>query len=1019
MTQSTRVSPRIARGLRKLAAASALVLLTPSLQVHAAPSAAQATTGSVTGRVVDSATGKYLEGAEISVEGTTLHATSQRSGGFTLSNIPAGAQTLVINYPGLETKRQAVNIAAGAGTDIIARLEPSDVIQLNEFRVNGAKQGMAQAIAMQKASVQTKLVAAADQFGEVSEGNVGEYLKFLPGVSVDYNVNDARGISLRGLSTAYTIVAVDGTPMAGTSSMDDTRRFEFEQIAMNNVETTELYKTVTPDIPASSTAGFVNFVTKSAFDSEEVQRLTYNVSLSAPSTNVSLSKQGGVWGNEKEYLIRPSVEMNYARRITDKLGININYRLSEKYDDSPRTTANWNVASNPTGTNTIFTGTPRLLNYAVRSEEKLTHREALAGKLDYHLSDTTRISISGQWNWYDLNFTQRGPTFGFGTSATVTGDTYTSGAGTGAAAGSITNGVLYRNKYGTTWHFNGTIVHDFSPNSKASFTTYYSRANGQYRDTSKGFISSSSVMNPGASTYSNIKLSDLGAELPSIQLVQGTTPVPLDYIRDLGNYTFSNTTGTGFQSRPWSAIDTKKGVSGDYMYKFDEIKTPVTLKAGFALDNVVRFIERPDLRGTIPAITGSALEALADPKYTRDVAFGFGSYGVVDPFKVWDAYKNNLTFVALDDVREFHEKNNAGYLRGDIDVTSNLQFVGGLRWEQHKIDAEAQSKANARSKLAQVNLDYSELYPSLSFKYNPWGNRNLVVRGGVSRTVGHPDYVDVLPTITSESFTGAKDGTINVPDPKLKPYFSKNLDLSIDYYFKHSGVVSVYGYLKEVENYFISRGMTAAEITQVATDYGYNPAEFNAGSVTENGGKSRLMGVEVSFAQNLTYLPKPFDGLSIQANYTYVDVKAKDENPYRALDLEYSQLRAVSPQTANLILNYRWRGFTVTSTTNWVAPSLFGGFVATTFFTGTANTANPALDTRLAIYRDEKATTDLKVEYAVNQHVSVYFLVRNIFNSQRIDYYRGYLPQNRDIVLPFNRYEFGEPHLTLGVRGRF
>ena len=127
--------------------------------------------------------------------------------------------------------------------------------------------------------------------------------------------------------------------MAGTSSMDDSRRFEFEQIAMNNVETTELFKTVTPDIPASSTGGFVNFVTKSAFDSEGVQRFTYNASFSAPGTNLHFSKQGGVWGHEKEYTIRPSIDLNYALRVNSKFGFNVNYRLSEKYDDSPRTTA--------------------------------------------------------------------------------------------------------------------------------------------------------------------------------------------------------------------------------------------------------------------------------------------------------------------------------------------------------------------------------------------------------------------------------------------------------------------------------------------------------------------------------------------------------------------------------------------------------------------------------------------------------------------------------------------------------
>ncbi len=90
-------------------------------------------------------------------------------------------------------------------------------MELERLVVRTTKEGMAQAVALQKVSVQSKLVAAADQFGEISEGNIGEYLKFLPGVSIDYNVNDARGISLRGLSTAFTIVGVDGTPMAGGS----------------------------------------------------------------------------------------------------------------------------------------------------------------------------------------------------------------------------------------------------------------------------------------------------------------------------------------------------------------------------------------------------------------------------------------------------------------------------------------------------------------------------------------------------------------------------------------------------------------------------------------------------------------------------------------------------------------------------------------------------------------------------------------------------------------------------------
>ena len=120
-----------------------------------------------------------------------------------------------------------------------------------------------------------------------------------------------------------------------------------------------------------------------------------------------------------------------------------------------------------------------------------------------------------------------------------------------------------------------------------------------------------------------------------------------------------------------------------------------------------------------------------------------------------------------------------------------------------------------------------------------------------------------------------------------------------------------------------------------------------------------------------------------------------------------------------MILGYRYRDFNATITTNWVDESLYGGFVNTNYVTGTANTANPALDTRLALYKDEKTTTDVKLEYSFSKHVSAYFLIRNVLNTPRKEFLRGYLPQYSNVVLPLRYFEFGEPHLTVGVRGTF
>ena len=987
-------------------------LLAAGLMVAPAARAQGTANGTVTGRVSDAGSGKYLEGAEVSIQGTALHVATDRDGAFTLTDVPSGEQTLVATYFGLEAKTLPVTVAAGQPVSIMVRLA-SDVVELGAYKVTGVREGMAQAVAMQKISIQSKMVAAADQFGEVSEGNIGEYLKFMPGVSIDYNVNDARGISLRGLSTAFTIVAVDGTPMAGASSTDDTRRFEFEQIAMNNVETTELFKTVTADIPATATGGFVNFVTKSAFDTVDTQRFSYNLSFSAPSTNVHVDKQGGVWGHEQEYTIRPSLEMNFSRKITEKLGVNLNYRLSEKYDDSPRTEFTWNTG---TTAPTVMTA-PRLQQYNIRQEEKLTHREAFAAKMDYHFSDQTKLMMTGQWNWYDLDFTQRGPQFNLGTASTGTGGTFTSGTGA-----QIQNNVLYREKYGTTIHFNGRLSHEFANKSEISITPYWSRADGQYRDTDKGFISTSAIMGIGAATYSNFTLTgvnNLGV-LPTITLVQGAAAVPLDFIRNLGNYTFSNTsTGTNFQSRPWTAIDTKNGARADYKIDFDGWRMPVTVMTGIEVDKTHRHIDRPDYRGTISATTGAALLALADPNYTKDVALGFGSYQVVDPFKIWSAFQSAPMTLNVFDLREIYERNDAAYARVDVQVQPDLVVVGGVRWEKRKINAQAKTGNPTRARQTNANLDFDALYPSLTFKYTP--RRNIVLRGGFSQTIGIPDYGEMLPTFTVPSTGTSTDGVITVPSAGLKPYATDNYDLSADYFLKNSGVISLSVFRKDVKDFIISRSMTAAERTQAITDYGLNPADFGVtpGTIKENGSKSSIQGFEVAYAQNLTFLPKPFDGLNVQANFTYIDITATDADPYRAIDTLYSQLRAVAPKTANFILGYRYKNFSTTITTNWVDESLYGGFVNTNYFTGTANTTTPASDTRLTLNKDEKLTTDVKVEYAIDQRFSVYFLVRNITNSPRKEFLRGYLPQNYGVVLPLRYFEFGEPHLTIGLRGTF
>ena len=128
--------PRLRRGFAASACAAALIF------AHGiVPALAQTAGGTVTGTVVDASTGKFLEGADVSVEGSALHVATEREGRFTLRAVPVGPRKLVVSYPGLDAATAAITVSASQATSSQIRLGSGNIVQLSEFRVAGTKEG--------------------------------------------------------------------------------------------------------------------------------------------------------------------------------------------------------------------------------------------------------------------------------------------------------------------------------------------------------------------------------------------------------------------------------------------------------------------------------------------------------------------------------------------------------------------------------------------------------------------------------------------------------------------------------------------------------------------------------------------------------------------------------------------------------------------------------------------------------------------------------------------------------------
>src|SRR5687767_15829938 len=74
------------------------------------------------------------------------------------------------------------------------------------------------AVNEQRFALGQKSVISTDQFGTIPDNNPGEFMKWLPGVSVEYFANNIVGVSVRGLDAVSTEISFDGMPVASAST---------------------------------------------------------------------------------------------------------------------------------------------------------------------------------------------------------------------------------------------------------------------------------------------------------------------------------------------------------------------------------------------------------------------------------------------------------------------------------------------------------------------------------------------------------------------------------------------------------------------------------------------------------------------------------------------------------------------------------------------------------------------------------------------------------------------------------
>src|SRR5688572_15853870 len=376
--------------------------------VLANPLAAQSTTGTIEGHVSNSARAENVERARVTVEGTLLETFTQDDGSYRLTNVPAGTATVKTFFTGFPVHIQNVAVVSGQvvrhNVDLAGTLKPADsvrdgdVVRLSEFLVNTSREmdGAAIAINEQRFAPNIKSVVSTDEFGNVAEGSVGEFLKFLPGVTIEYEAGAlARGISINGVPSDNVPVMVNGFALASAGGGNGTARgAQMDMTSITSTSRIEVSYSPTPESPGSALAGTVNMVPRSAFERSRSE-FKGNVYLMFRDNARDWGATPGPF-EEATWKIKPGFDFSYLRPVTKNFGFTLSGGHSENGTKEEFIQNAWRGVSAATNGNAFPHTTadrPYLTQVQVRDGTKNAARTSFGATIDYRFSPTDRLSF--------------------------------------------------------------------------------------------------------------------------------------------------------------------------------------------------------------------------------------------------------------------------------------------------------------------------------------------------------------------------------------------------------------------------------------------------------------------------------------------------------------------------------------------------------------------------------------------------------------------------------------------------
>ncbi len=873
-----------------------------------------AASSNIEGSVRDAQTNEALIGTNVILMGTSLGSATDINGKYIIKDVPSGAYTIRATYIGYKSEEFKIVVSEGVHLSQDFKLEPES-IEGQAVVVTGQASGQLAAINQQLTSNQIVNAVSAARIQELPDANAAESIGRLPGISVLRSGGEANEVVIRGLAPKFNRILINGVQL--TSSNPDNASIDLSMISSNMLEGMEVKKTVTPDMDADVIGGTVNLELREA-------KVT-----STGGPRLSFLVQGGynalsnAYNKYNNYKYVGSAE---ERFIDNKLGIFAQIDVERK-----------NLTSNQLGAAYENDGdlVPLYFTDGLNLNNIPRDRQRYDGAVvfDYKLPNGT-IKLSNFLSTGTTDIQNRGEYFGIqGTAGSNLINT--SLAYSNSTLSVITNALHFEYQL-PVFHVNTIFSHTYTETKDP-------------KDWTATFVQGSAGLG-----------SLIGqTNLDPIIIPKTATPDPnnsfLNNIANTNSFSGARALAASIDLETnvnvTSEITSKIKFGGMYRYQTRSYYFHTTGTQGLAIlsaQYVDSLIGRHSL-GTTQYGTQIPLSRFIDPNYNYGKFLGGDynmsyppSYGMLSDLANYlqqstgqIAQHSRLSYFndqALSTMNNYdgNEDQSAAYIMATINIGPQITLIPGVRYQNLQTTYKgSQGMQNTSSDLGgaynhydtTVTESHGYWLPDVSLKYKPF--EWFDVRLSYTNTLAYPDFNAIVPKINVSS----TQQSITYNNFQLVPSRSTNYDLYFSFYNNAIGLLTVGGFLKQIDNliyptFFYASGSAALQYfppALVAT------APIPSGSPQINTfindpNRATDYGLEFDWQTHFWYLPHPFNGLVLNLNYTHVF--SKEKYPYVNLvkvgrvrvpvDTSYTTRLLYQPDNiANLSVGYDYEGFSV------------------------------------------------------------------------------------------------------------